>query len=410
MRYFYSMRKFLVCIISLFSLISAPLSATAATQQVAIQQVKATFKSLTVEISNALDALESEYESKIDQLDAALLEATQNAERTASNEILALNNLYLPQIATSAKKLQDTKANFSNVAKVRITNSTTVQTSRVGLYLKCPEPWVPLGNQAEYAVKECANTNGYPRPGDKSIKFPGTTIYQGGFEKGDITEIVIEAITECVGVTNCGGSEKLESGLADKAIELITPNEFELTRSILVTETLNSNSISAKLTEGKKKIESKRVEAIARAKIERQSQLEEITDNYKENKASLENQLQIAEDANAAARRAAKNPEMFDKAFSVAYKFEYNRRKLTEISDSEWTGKLTFRTIDSLKKVVNLAKEGDSIAGAYSFQKALSFNSRVGIGFTGEPEFRATLKVVISKYQKATGRRVSITA
>jgi hypothetical protein len=83
---------------------------------------------------------------------------------------------------------------------------------------------------------------------------------------------------------------------------------------------------------------------------------------------------------------------------------------LSELADTEWSGTWTYRTINSLVKIARLADTADSIAAKYSYKNALAFNSSIGIGFTGEPEFRATLKVVVAKYQKATGTRIAISA
>ena len=406
-----TMKKSLVSLIVLSLAFTVPIEATAATKQSKFQQVNKTFQALLNDGNDALDALDAEYENNIDTLDAALLAATQAAEVASLNEVLAATTLYTPQIAASTKKIADAKAIFPSIAKVKISDSTAIQMNRTGIYLKCPDSWVPTGSQLEYAVKDCANVNNYPRPGDKSTKGnPGSTVSQGAFDRGDVAEIVINAITDCIGITNCGGTEKIDNAIADSSFQLITPIEFETTRSTLKIETINSANLNTKYGEARKKAEARRSETVTRATSARQSQLDDLTEIYQDKKDALEIQASIAENAVAAAKRASKDSGIFDKAFTVAYKFEYNRRMLSELADTEWSGTWTYRTINTLAKIARLADTADSIAAKYSYKNASAFNSSIGIGFTGEPEFRATLKVVVAKYQKATGTRIAISA
>jgi hypothetical protein len=114
------MKKSLLSLIVLSLALGLPTQATAATKQSKFQQVNKTFQALLTDGNDALDALEAEYEKNIDALDAALLAATQAAEVASLNEILAATTLYTPQIAASTKKIDDAKANFSKVAKIKV--------------------------------------------------------------------------------------------------------------------------------------------------------------------------------------------------------------------------------------------------------------------------------------------------
>jgi hypothetical protein len=407
-----TMKKSLVSLIVLSLAVAVPTQATAATKQSKFQQVNKTFQALLTDGNDAIDALEAEYEKNIDALDAALLAATQAAEVASLNEILASTTLYTPQIAASTKKIEDAKANFSGVAKVKVLSASLVGSTRINQYLKCPADTVQPGGAGtgDLAVNYCSNDGTYPRPGDKSKKVIGATVGGYDWQKGDFTEIVIWSVSQCIGISNCGGTEALDNAVAEGAIQLLTPIDFETTRSTLKIETINLANLNTKYGEARKKAEATRSETVTRATSARQSQLDDLTEIYQDKKDSLEIQANIAEDAVAAAKRASKDPEIFDKAFTVAYKFEYNRRMLSELADTEWSGTWTYRTINSLAKIARLADTADSIAAKYSYKNASAFNSSIGIGFTGEPEFRATLKVVVAKYQKATGKRIAISA
>ena len=389
---------------------AVPTQATAATKQSKFQQVNKTFQALLTDGNDALDALDAEYEKNIDALDAALLAATQSAEVASLNEILAATTLYTPQIAASNKKIDDAKGNFSKVAKIKVLSSGR-DNLKISSQFKCIDSTMPGGlDWLEIAKRVCINEGNFPRPGDISKKKIGSNVGGEDWQTGDITELTIGGILSCIGVINCGVTEWLDNAIADSAIQLLTPIEFETTRSTLKIETINLANLNTKYGEARKKAEAIRSETVARATSARQSQLDDLTEIYQDKKDALEMQASIAEDAVAAAKRASKDPEIFDKAFTVAYKFEYNRRMLSELADTEWSGTWTYRTINSLAKIARLADTADSIAAKYSFRNASAFNSSIGIGFTGEPEFRATLKVVIAKYQKATGTRIAISA
>lgn len=405
------MKKLLVSLITLSLAFALPTQATAATKQSKFQQVNKTFQALLTDGNDALDALEAEYEKNTDALDAALLAATQSAEVTSLNEILAATTLYTPQIAASTKKIEDAKANFSKVAKIKVLSSGGA-TLKILSQFKCIDSTMPGGlDYLEIAKRgACVNEGNFPRPGDVSKKKIGSNVGGEDWQKGDITELTIGGILSCIGVINCGGTEALDNAIAENAVQLLTPIDFETTRSTLKIETINLANLNTKYGESRKKAEATRSETVARATSARKSQLDDLTESYQEKKDALEIQASIAEDAVAAAKRASKEPEIFDKAFTVAYKFEYNRRMLSELADTEWSGTWTYRTINSLAKIARLADTADSIAAKYSYKNASAFNSSIGIGFTGEPEFRANLKVIIAKYQKATGTRIAISA
>ena len=230
---------------------------------------------------------------------------------------------------------------------------------------------------------------------------------------GDKATIYIkwgQPLTPTESVPHAAHLSSINEQLSLGNIKMTFMNEYQKINSVLQTEPLILDSLQMSAEKAAKENTSRRSASIDLASKTRDSLLADLTETYQDKKDALEIQANIAEDAVAAAKRASKNPEIFDKAFTVAYKFEYKRRMLSELADTEWSGTWTYRTINSLAKIARLADTADSIAAKYSYKNASAFNSSIGIGFTGEPEFRATLKVVVAKYQKATGTRIAISA
>jgi xanthine dehydrogenase iron-sulfur cluster and FAD-binding subunit A len=227
---------------------------------------------------------------------------------------------------------------------------------------------------------------------------PGSTVGGEDWQKGDITTIHYAVAND----------RDVQNGIAAGFITLLNQIGFDSTRLTISSETSNAALLTQKYGSVRISAQSKYEALITAAAKKRQSALDELTSRYEDAKAELEAQADAAETSLLAAKRASRNPTDFDKAFSVAYKFEYNRVMLTEIADLPWTGNWSFRTINSLIKVTNLADLGDSIASKYSYKEAASFNSRVGTAFTNEPDFRAVLKIVSAIYKKTTNTSIKV--
>ncbi len=421
------MKKSLLSLIVLSLALGLPTQATAATKQSKFQQVNKTFQALLTDGNDALDALDAEYETSIDELDKGLLTDKLNAEKTYLENKIKTSESLTPQITESMNKIVNAISDFEKYNKVIILKQfgSPLTDLFAASYLQCPKsdegrPALTIGGSNdgkvayEVAKKLCANNDGnYPIP-DKSISKrikPGDIVRSDNWNVGDETSIYIKwGNSFDVNYPPAGYLNDIDNHLSLGNIKMVYSNEYQKINGILRTEPLILNSLQAQNEKAEKTQATIRSASIASATKKRESLLSDLTEIYLDKKAQLQLQASIAEDAVAAAKRASKDPEIFDKAFTVAYKFEYNRRMLSELADTEWSGTWTYRTINSLAKIARLADTADSIAAKYSYKNASAFNSSIGIGFTGEPEFRATLKVVVAKYQKATGTRIAISA
>lgn len=185
-------------------------------------------------------------------------------------------------------------------------------------------------------------------------------------------------------------------------IELQKSADYLAIASTIKNEPANIKSLTTKFSDAQTASRNKQSRAISAATSLRESALADLDDAFETTKTQLEAQETAANLALLAAKRASKDVSNFDKAFAVAYKFEYNRQILNQIADAAWTGEWTFRTIDSIIKVNKLAATGDAIGSNYSRTSAATFNSSVGTAFTNEPYFREALKVLAAIYKKTT--------
>jgi len=398
------MRKFLVSLLAFSLLVATPNISTGALKSKALK-VTIAFQNLLSTSDDGLSALEGEYESQIDILDAALAAATATADLQLQTDLAAASSLYTPQINSSNKKVEDAKIFFSTVNQVKLSTgffaiSAFGDLSRLNGYLDCPDTTLPGGpTWLEIAKRNCADYGKFPRPGDMSKKGnPGSTVGGEDWQKGDIATINFSV----------ADNRDVQNGIAAGFITPLNQIGFDSTRLTISSETLNAALLIQKYGSVRISAQSKYEALIASATKKRQSGLDELTSRYEDAKAKLEAQADAAETALLAAKRASKDPTNFDKAFSVAYKFEYNRVILNEIANLPWTGNWSFRTINSLIKVTNLADLGDSIASRYSYKAATSFNLRVGTAFTNEPDFRAVLKIVSTIYKKTTNTSLKV--
>ena len=358
-----SMRKVPVLAL-VFSLALIGLTPASAAPKATI--VTAAFKNLLNVTGDSLDSLEQKYESDIDALDSALASSTIAANSTYDQEIQTASNLYAPQISASTTKMTEARAKFSSVSGVKV---VTLGTNRnYWGNLNCPT-----------ARQDCIDV-------DKGEKF----------NVGEVTTLkaIIGTKTEYL--------LEIDIMLGLGLIELTNRTEYLAVTTTLKNEPTNLSKITTEYTAAQTAARNKKDRAIQAATALRESALADLDDAYETAKAELEAKETAATLALLAAKRASKDPTNFDSAFAIAYKFEYNRKKVGEIADAAWTGEWTFRTIDTIIEVNKLAAAGDSIGRKYSKNQAAAFNSAVGNAFTNEPDFRAALKVLTAIYKQTT--------
>jgi len=387
------MRNRLVIALSVALLGVSTIPANAATKPSA---VTAAFKNLLNVTSDSLEQLEQKYEADIDALDATLVAATNAADSTLDQELQAATSLYAPQIAAANKRVEDAKAVFLANNKLTIKQSlfNSMDKDRVWQYFICPDTTLPNGaGWMEIAKRYCANENNKPRPGDVSTKTTSrNTIGGEDWQPGDVAEISYE---------NSSKSNILDA-IAFGWVVPVNLSLYDSSRLTVKTETAKVNDLTLLNGKARTSAQTKRDSAVMSATKTRDQAVADLDEAFETAKAILEAQETAANLALLASKRAAKNPSSFDKAFAVAYKFEYNLQMVGEIADAAWTGDWTYRTIDSILKVNKLAVYGDGIASKYSMASASAFNSAVGNAFTNEPDFRAALKVLTATYKKTT--------
>ena len=359
--------------------------------------VKTAFQKLLNVTADSMDSLEQKYEADVDALDVALSTATNLANQTYDQELLAATNLFSPQITAANKKVEDAKILFSANNKIKILRSLFDDPNRDRVYphFICPETTLPYGaDWLEIAKSSCNNFYGRPRPGDVSTKInsKGGTVGGGNWEPNEIAEILYTSASD----------RYIQLAISNGSITAVNLVAFDSSRLTITSETNNAADLVQRNGKARDAALGKRDRAVATATSIRSDALEDLDSAQEAAKDALAAQETAASLGLLASKRAKKDPNSFDKAFAVAYKFEYNRQMVNEIADASWSGEWTFRTIDSIIKVSRLANTGDAIAAKYSTRSGSAFNSVVGNAFTNEPDFRASLKVLVKIYQKTT--------
>ena len=345
--------------------------------------VTTAFKNLLSVSGDSLDQLEEKYEADIDALDAILVAATKAADDTYNQELLGATNLYAPQITAANKRAADMKTTYEANNKVLLTTGFFGENDRLNWALDCLPPKDYFAGKL--LKRYCGAVDGIPTF--------GTTGFGGeDWQKGDITTIALRNADD----------KYVAIGIEKGYIVPVNLVAFDTSRIGYKQALADSANLTTLNGKARVSAKDKRDKAVSMATAERESAIADLDDAYETAKANLEAQQEAASLALLAAKRAAKDPSSFDKAFAVAYKFEYNLKMVGEIADAAWTGDWTFRTIDSIIKVNRLASLGDGIASRYSFSSANSFNKAVGNAFTNEPDFRAALKVLTAIYKKTT--------
>ena len=346
------------------------------------QTVTAAFKTLLNTTGDSLDALEQKYEADIDVLDLALAASTKSADDTYNQDLLTATNLYAPQIAAATIKSDDAKKTYEANNKVTLTTGFFGENDRLNWALDCLPP--RQTDLYKMLKKYCGAVDGIPN-------FPESGYGYEDWQKGDVTTIALR-------------------NADDKYVAIGIEKGYIIPQNILAFDTSRiaykqglADAANLTALNGKARVaaKDKRDKAVAAATAQRESALADLDDAYETAKAELEAKETAANLALLAAKRASKESN-FDAAFVIAYKFEYNRQMVGQIADAAWTGEWTYRTIDSIIKVNQLAVTGDTIGAKYSKSAAVAFNSAVGNAFTNEPDFRAALKVLTAIYKQTT--------
>lgn len=382
---FFLLTASLVCSVS-----SVP--AQAATQTAKYIKAANAFNTVLSASTDSLDALDAKYQAALDALDASLTAATNAADKKLQEDLASATALYAPQIASANKTISDAKVQYLTVNQVKIINPAFGELDRINWALQCPDTRLPNGpTWLEIAKRYCANDGGYPRPGDKSTKGAiGSTVGGEDWQPGDVTTISIASADD----------KYVQLGIAAGVIAMVNQAGFDAVRLSISSATRNVADLTTKYGNARTDSQSKRDNSVAAAKQLRDSSADSITKEYELAKEKIQAQIDSSQAGLLAAQRASKDGANFDKAFTVAYQFEFNRTQLSDLADTPWSGVTTFKAIDSLIKVTRLSIQADAIANKYSTKTALAFNNALGNAFVNDVDFRASLKLAIAIYTK----------
>lgn len=151
------------------------------------------------------------------------------------------------------------------------------------------------------------------------------------------------------------------------------------------------------------------------SKIRSQFQeLQGLSNQYKSalNKASITKQeafgkKPIIESAILSAKRAAATPAIYERAFIVSFKFQYNSQRLEELAREPWGYISSLKALQDAVSVTKQSNLADSISARYSYQAADKFNKTYGNLFLKEPEYREGFQIVSEIFQRITRNSLS---
>ena len=368
-------------------------SANAADLKVSAQRAVSGFQAALTATLDQLNSLEDEHAKNTADINRVNLEATAKATATQAADLQTAANLYNPKISVSNALIASAKLKWESVNQLIIKDSFgflgNVQTV-AGNYFLCPPSTLPNGPTWLEIVKRTCNGSTNPMFGSRSTKGnAGSTIGGEDWQKGDI------------GTLNTWDLNKVvESVISDGYMTPVNVAEFDSTRLTIKSETANLNSLTATYSNAKTAVMTKYDNALALIKTATSNALAFEDNRYEEAVAALEAQQAQTETFILAAKRASKDYKTFDKAFSTALAFEYNRAQLTEIVDLPWTAFTSLRSLSSLSKVLALADFADAVAAKYTMANALKLNKSVGNTFTKDPTFATGAKKAKSLYVK----------
>jgi hypothetical protein len=268
---------------------------------------------------------------------------------------LEAENKYLPQISKSEQTIQSLKSQILNSSEVKIVKFSL--TSNYRGYLSCP-----------VLRLDCIGI-------DKAAQF----------QVGEITSIKPEVFANAglleVMPTILSYLNELDSIFKSGEIQLSNKSNYDQAVQSFRVEYQNLSSLSNQYSD-----------AISRAK----SSLLEIDSRDFAIRAALK-----------AAKRASNSPQIYDKAFVAAFKFEYNRYSLDKYASQPWSTINSFKALDSAIKVTKLSEKADLIDMNYNFASADQFNKSIGNIFTGEADYRSDFGFISKLYKSATNVKLS---
>ncbi len=325
------------------------------------------FQSYVANAKSTLSSNKIKYDTKVTAINTAYSNSVASAKLNYDKEIAESKNLYEPQIESSKRTIKDAQAKLLTVNQVRV---------------------LKLGTNRNYwGNLDCPTI----RPQCVSLDDKGNL-----FQVGEVTKLKsimgerADYLYEIQLMIDLGLIEMLNSVEYQKAALLI---RFEPDKIKTLTSQWDAANVVAS---------TKQAAALEAARLSASGPLMSLIESYESNKESLENQIAAGNLAIRAAKRASKNPSIFDKAFVAAYRFDYNAKGLDDVAKLSFSSLTSLRSFLSQFAIIELADKAAGVEASYSYLAAEKINKTVGNVFTCDEEFQIPAKLVAAQYRKLT--------
>ena len=324
------------------------------------------FQSYVSIAKSALSNTIVKYNSDVAVINTTYATSVVNIKSSYDKEILTAKNLYEPQVNASTQIIKDAKAKLLTVNQVKVLKQGTDRNKWA--YLNCPT-----------TRQDCK----YVDKGELFMIGEVTTLKSF---VGDNVDYLAEIKT------------MVDQGL----IELLSSVEYLKASNLIQLEPVKIKLLTAQWDSTNTLATTKQSKALDEAKTIASIPLSQLMQNYDTDKSAFENQITAGNIAIRAAKRASKNPSIFDKAFVTAYKFEYNVKGLDDIANLSFSSLNTLRSFLSQFAIIELADKAAGIDASYNYLAAEKINKSVGDVFTSDEEFQEPAKLVANQYKKLT--------
>ena len=325
------------------------------------------FQSYVSIAKSALSKTIVKYNSDVAVINATYTASVVNIKSTYDKEVLTAKNLYQPQINTLTQAIKDAQAKLLTVNQVKV---------------------LKLGTFRNYwGNLDCPTA----RPQCQSLDDKGN-LFQVG-ETTRLKSIMGERADYLYSI-----QLMIDLGL----IEMLNAVEYQKAASTIRFEPDKIKSLTTQWDLANAAAASKQNTALDVARLTASGPLSSLMDTYESDKTLYENQISAGNLAVRAAKRASKNPSLFDKAFVTAYKFEYNVKGLDDIANLPFSSMNTLRSVLSQYAIIELADQAIGVNAVYSYSAAEKINKSVGNVFTSDEEFQSRAKLVATQYKKLT--------
>lgn len=357
--------------------------AEAADLKVSAQSAVSGFQASLNATLDELNLLEDEHAKNTADINKVNLEATTKATNLLAADLLAINNNYLPQLTDANQKKTEAKVTFDLNNKIKIgPGGGFFGGTNLANYVDCLIDAKTLRKLKRY----CAD--------NITVPVAGTGTYDGNewpdWNAGDITTIQLFNTDE----------KLVQDGITLGYIIPLNLTAFDASRIAYKTQTAKILELTQQGGAARSAATKKSDNAIALIKTATNNALAFEDNRYEQALAELEARQAQAQLFILAAKRASKDYKTFDKAFTTALQFEFNRSQLTELANTPWTAFTSLRTMSSLVKVIALADFADAVAAKYTLASAAKLNASVGNTFTKVPTFTVSLKTAKALYIK----------